>query len=142
MTDGELQFRRLRQPLSPQVHGDLVDAMNDCPDVAFAYLVEVEVSAPGESGPVLFVWLKGAALRSLRGALNLVSGAVAGVLPETVFVDVVILNSAPELLLQIEAVECLLAEPDPGERQRALQAASSGEPLPALKPKRWWWWPF
>ena len=142
MTDGELHFRELRRPLAPQVHSDLVDAMNRCPDVAFAYLVEVEVSSPGQAGPVLFVWLKGAALRSLRGALNLVSEAVAGVLPEEVFVDVVILNSAPELLLEIEAVQCLLAEPDPGERQRALHAASLGDPFPALKPKRCWWWPF
>jgi hypothetical protein len=142
MTDDGLRFRALRRPLAPKVYSDLAGAMKDCPDVAFAYLVEVEVSAPDGSSPVLFVWLKGPALHSLRGALNLVSEAVAGVLPEDVFVDVVILNSAPELLMQIEAVECLLAEPDPDERQRALRAASSGDPLPALEPKRSWWWPF
>ena len=142
MTDGELRIRALRNPLSPEVHSDLAEAMNDCPDVAFAHLVEVEVSAPDGSSPVLFVWLRGRALHSLRGALNLVSEAVAGVLPEDVFVDVVILNSAPEILLQVEAVQCLLAEPDPDERQRALRAGSSGDPLPALEPKRNWWWPF
>ena len=51
---------------------------------------------------VLFVWLVPAAMRSLRAALNLVSDTVAKALPGNQFLDVVILNSAPELLPDVE----------------------------------------
>ena len=66
---------------------------------------------------VLFVWLVPAAMRSMRAALNLISEAVAMALPEDRFLDVVILNSAPELLPEIERVGSLLVAPHPDERQ-------------------------
>jgi hypothetical protein len=63
------------------------------------------------------------------------------VLPDDAFLDVVVLNSAPELLGPVEAARSLLVENDPEERARALQAASSPDlPEPAFK--RRWWWPF
>ena len=63
-----------------------------------------------------------AAVRSLRAALNLVSDIVAKTLPRDRFVDIVILNSAPELLPEVERAGCLFVEPDPEERRRALAA--------------------
>jgi hypothetical protein len=71
---------------------------------------------------VLFVWLTAAAMRSLRHSLNLVSDEVARALPPGEYLDVVILNSAPELLDDVERAGRLLVERDPGERERALQA--------------------
>jgi len=91
--------------------------------VAFAHLVDVEVPDRGEGpGPVLFVWLVPAAMRSLRAALDLVSETVAKALPSDIFLDVVILNSAPELLPEVEGAGCLFVEPHPDERKRALAA--------------------
>jgi hypothetical protein len=143
MSETGIQIRPPARPLPEDVRVKLSEAMHECPDVAFAHLVEVEVERSDEAGPVLFVWLRGPALRTLRGALNLVSDTVAGILPEDRFVDVVILNSAPELLLEIEGVDCLLAEPDPQERRRALAAASGELPEHAPQaPRRRWWWPF
>ena len=101
----------------------LRSGLERCPDLAFAHLVDVEVPARGEgAGPVLFVWLVPAAMKSLRAALNLVSDTVAKALPSDRYVDVVILNSAPELLSTVERAGCLLVEPDPEERRRALAA--------------------
>jgi hypothetical protein len=71
---------------------------------------------------VLFVWLVPAAMRSLRAALNLVADTVAKTLPGDQFLDVVILNSAPELLPEVERAGCLFVEPHPDERRRALAA--------------------
>ena len=71
---------------------------------------------------VLFAWLVPAAMKSMRAALNLLSDTVAKALPRDRFVDIVILNSAPELLPQVEGAGCLFVEPDPAERQRALAA--------------------
>ena len=71
---------------------------------------------------LLFVWLVPAAMRSLRAALNLVSDSVAKALPRDLFLDVVILNSAPELLPDVERVGCLFVEPKPEERRQALAA--------------------
>ena len=81
-------------------------------------------------------------MRSLRSALNLVSEVVAGALPQGEFVDVVILNSAPELLGQVEAAGCLLVEPDPEERSRALTASLGGDSDPEEPPAARRWWPF
>ncbi len=101
----------------------LRSGLGECPDLAFAHLVDVEVSAGGEGASlVLFVWLVPAAVRSLRAALNLVSETVAKALPDDRYLDVVILNSAPELLSEVERAGCLLIESDPDERQRALAA--------------------
>jgi len=71
---------------------------------------------------VLFVWLDPVAMRSMRAALNLVSETVAKALPGDRFLDVVILNSAPELLSDVERARCLFVEPHPDERKRALAA--------------------
>ena len=109
--------------LEDEVNGRLRERLEACPDVAFAHLVDVAVPGRGEEpGMVLFVWLVPAAMRSLRAALNLVSDSVAKALPRDLFLDVVILNSAPELLPDVERAGCLFVEPNPEERQRALAA--------------------
>jgi hypothetical protein len=63
----------------------------------------------------------------LRFALNLVSEAVARSLPDGNYLDVVVLNSAPELLDQVERARSLLVENDPEERARASSAACASE---------------
>jgi hypothetical protein len=116
--------------------------LNDCPDLAFAHLPQVFVPGRQERPElVLFVWFLPAALRSLRSALDMVSETVAGVLPEDQYIDVVVLNSAPELLLEVERAASLLVERSPAERARALSAARAeqGGETPAAGP---WWWPF
>ena len=120
---------------------ELARALAACPDVAFAHLAEVEVEGH-EPTLVLFVWVVGRALRSLRSALNLVSRVVAGVLPEDRFVDVVLLNSAPDLLGAVESAGCLLVERDAGERAQALRALAAGEPEEPPAVGKAWWWPF
>ena len=101
----------------------LQTSLADCPDLAFAHLAEVEVPESGHKpGLVLFAWLNPAALRSLRAALNLVSDTVAGAIPKERYLDVVILNSAPELLPELEREGCLLVEVNSEERRRALEA--------------------
>lgn len=125
-----------------EVEQRLKEQLMCCPDVAFAHLPEVLVPARQQRPePVLFVWLEPGALRSLRFALNLVSEAVARALPDGEFLDVVVLNSAPELLEQVEAAGSLLVEKNPEERQRALRAASEPVTLDGA-PGRPWWWPF
>lgn len=112
-----------RDPLEDEVLAKLRDGLEGCADLAFAHLVDVDVPERDEGpGPVLFVWLVPPAMRSLRAALNLVSDTVAKALPGDRFLDVVILNSAPELLLDVERAGCLFVEPDAGERRRALAA--------------------
>jgi hypothetical protein len=122
----------------------LSDALARCPDVAFAYLAEVEVPGQAPPSPVVFVWLRPPALRSLRGALNLVSETVSRVIPGSSFVDVVILNSAPDLLMQAEAAGALLVEADPEERVRALRALEAEAQVSRGDEGRGgrWWWPF
>ena len=68
--------------------------------------------------------------------------AVADALPKSCFLDVLILNSAPELLDRIESVDALFIERDPSERRRALAAAAPGGPALEPLPARRWWWPF
>jgi hypothetical protein len=98
-----------------------------CPDVAFAHLVDVQVEGIQEQPSLsLFVWLRPEAVHSLRASLNLVSETVARSIPRDRFVDVLVLNSVPDMLEEIERVGCLFVEPDPGERCRAL--AAGGEP--------------
>ena len=111
------------RPLDDEVKDRLRESLEACPDVAFAHLVDVAVTERGEEpGMVLFVWLVPAAMRSVRAALNLVSDSVAKALPRDLFLDVVILNSAPELLPDVELAGCLFVEPNPDERRRALVA--------------------
>ena len=115
------------RPFEDAAEVKLREGLERCPDVAFAHLVDVEVPDRGEGpGPVLFVWLVPAAMRSLRAALDLVSETVAKALPSDIFLDVVILNSAPELLPEVEGAGCLFVEPHPDERERALAAVDEG----------------
>ena len=124
----ELVISPPEQPLDPQVKDRLARELARCPDLAFAHLPQVMVPARQEAPSlVLFVWLQAPALRSLRFALNLVSEAVARSLPDGNYLDVVVLNSAPELLDQVERTRSLLVENDPDERARALAAASADE---------------
>ena len=124
----ELVISPPEQPLDPQVKDRLAQELARCPDLAFAHLPQVMVPARQEAPSlVLFVWLQAPALRSLRFALNLVSEAVARSLPDGNYLDVVVLNSAPEWLDQVERARSLLVENDPDERARALAAASADE---------------
>ena len=119
--------------------------LSQCPDVAFAHLPEVLVPEH-QSGAsrVLFIWFVPEALRSLRSALNGVAEIVARVLPSHEYLDVVVLNSAPELLEQVEGAGCLLAEPVAEERRRALAASETIDDDSESEPVRRsrWWWPF
>jgi hypothetical protein len=138
------RISRPDSPLDAQVLDSLRHDLEACSDVAFAYLPQVEVpEAAGCPNLVLFVWLTADALKSMRSALNMVSQIVAGALPKGEFVDVVILNSAPELLPAIEETGCLVVENDGGERQAALDRVAGAAQLPAALPlKKRWWWPF
>jgi len=123
--DQQLRITPPGQPLGDEVEKRLLEGLEVCPDLAFAHLVDVDVPEQGEGpGMVLFVWLLPAAMRSMRAALNLISETVAKALPGDRFLDVVILNSAPELLPDIERAGCLLVTPHPDERQRVLAAVS------------------
>lgn len=137
-----LRFEPPSDPLDPAVLAELRIAIGSCPDVAFAHLVDVAV--PGRQTapePALFVWLVPEAMGSLRAALNLLSATVAKVLPAERFLDVLILNSAPELLAAVEEARCLLVERDPEERRRAREAAAAGSrgSSEGAAPRPWWW---
>ena len=124
-SDQQLRITPPGQPLGDEVEKRLREGLEICPDLAFAHLVDVDVPEQGEGpGMVLFVWLVPAAMRSMRAALNLISETVAKALPPDRFLDVVILNSAPELLPEIERTRSLLVAPHSDERQRALAAVS------------------
>jgi hypothetical protein len=138
-----VRILRPGRPLGAAVEERLRSDLMQCPDVAFAHLADVLVAADaGAPEPALFVWLRPEGLRSVRSALNLVSEAVSRSLPDDRYLDVVILNSAPELLEAVEAHGVLIAEPDAAERQRARDAARDLEGYAPLPPRRRWWWPF
>lgn len=142
-TADDVRILRPHRPLGASVEERLRSDLGLCPDVAFAHLADVVV--PGGSGPpepALFVWLRPEGLRSVRSALNLVSEAVSRSLPDDRYLDVVILNSAPELLEDIESRGVLIVECDAAERRRAREAASDLEDYAPLPPRRRWWWPF
>ena len=131
------------QRLGEDTFATLQAQLQVCPDLAFAHLAETEVPDSGSNGELcLFAWLRGSSLRSLRSALNLVSEAVARSLPPNVYVDVVILNSAPDLLVEVERVGRLVVECDAEERRRALAAARSGGDASNAKESSqpWWRW--
>jgi len=142
-TGDRVHILRPHRPLGHDVEERLRSDLRRCPDVAFAHLADVVV--PGEQGapePALFVWLRPEGLRSVRSALNLVSEAVSRSLPDDRYLDVVILNSAPELLDEIERRGVLIVECDATERRRAREALSDLEGYAPLPPRRRWWWPF
>jgi len=134
------------EPAEARLTGEVEDRLRfeleSCPDVAFAHLCQVAVAGQS-SGPQLslFVWLVPEAVGSLRAALNLVCEAVARAIPEDLFIDVLILNSVPELLDRVEAAEGLLVERDRRERRRALEAATR-EPENPGPPARRRFWPW
>jgi hypothetical protein len=139
-TGEDLRIEARKRELPRDVMKELCQRLDRCPDLSFAHLPQVFV--PGrhsEPELVLFVWLEPSALRSLRSALNLVSETVARVLPKDDYLDVVVLNSAPELLPQVERAGCLLVERNAEERRRALDAASAKEVPDPVAPARWWW---
>ncbi len=116
-----------------------------CSDVAFAHLPEVLV--PGRQARpnrVLFVWVVPEAMGAIRAVMNTVCDATARALPSSEFVDVVLLNSAPELLPAVEAAGSLLLERDPEERARAVatvRAATETDEAeaPPAEPDAPWW---
>lgn len=131
------------EPLGPEIEERLGEILAACPDLAFAHLADVEVTEePGSVSPALFVWLRPESMYSIRAALNLVSEGVARALPADRYLDVVILNSAPELLASVEGVGTLVADNDPEERSRARAAALDLEGYTPLPPRRRWWWSF
>jgi hypothetical protein len=141
----EIEIEKLVAQLPAEVEEQLRKELRQRQDVAFAHLTQALV--PGHQNvptPMLSVWLNREAMRSVRLSLKLVSNVVARALPKDVFVDVIILNSAPELLEQVEKVGLLLVENDSEERQSALRALSNlAEEVPApVEPTRRWWWPF
>jgi hypothetical protein len=141
--DRSIIIRPPSRPLDHDVAAAIRSGLERCPDVAFAHLVDLEVpEAPEGASPALFVWLQPAAMRSLRMSLNLVSEIVADVLPEAVHLDVLILNSAPELLDRVEAAGCLFVERDADERRRALEAAAAPVGDARAAGSRRPWWPF
>lgn len=142
-TGHDVSILRPQRPLGATVEERLRSDLRRCPDVAFAHLADVVVSGgSGAAEPALFVWLRPEGLRSVRSALNLVSEAVSRCLPDDRYLDVVILNSAPELLEDIERRGVLIVECDAAERQRAREAALNLEGYAPLPPRRRWWWPF
>lgn len=127
--------------LPDEIERQLAGELERCPDVAFAYLCRVTVGDTGSTAqPSLFVWLVPGAVASVRQALNLVSEAVARSLPEDRFVDVLILNSAPDLLTPVERATRPLVVRDAGERQRALAAAASEDRPEAVPQRRFRLW--
>ncbi len=136
------------QPLStrfaPEVEDALVTRLRSCPDLAFAYLVEVTVPDHSDRpDPTLLAWLVRDAISSLRASLDLVAAAVAASIPGDSYLDVVILNSVPELLEALERTGNPLVVRDRDELERAF-AASRGDPPPSPgpAPKKPWYWPF
>jgi len=138
--DPEIIIEAPVQGLGDEVESRLRTELASCPDVAFAHLTQVTVVGPQATPQLnLFVWLVPEAVGSLRAALNLVSEAVARALPEDVFLDVLILNSAPELLAEVENTDCLLVERDADERSRARAAADRPQdPEPIESRRRFW----
>ena len=142
MGASEIVVKPIREPWPKAVVQPLVRALSATTDVAFAHLVEAGVPGQGEAHPALFVWLQPGALRSLGRVLNQVSAIVSRALPEGTAVDVMILNSAPELLEPVEAAGGLIVENDPEEHQRALDAAAAPRDEDECSRKSPWWWPF
>ncbi|MEE4273584.1 MAG: hypothetical protein V2I67_18055 [Thermoanaerobaculales bacterium] len=134
----EISIEAMRGELPSETESRLREGLAACPDVAFAHLVRVELANEGTgSQPSLFVWLVPEAVGSLRAALNLVSETVARALPEELFLDVLILNSVPELVSRVEEAGGLLVVRDPDERRRAQEAAQAGGKPEAPARRRW-----
>ena len=141
--DHQVRITHPEPPLDHDILQKLREGLEICPDLAFAYLADVEVvGGDHRSAMTLFAWLVPGAVRSLRPALNLVSEVVAGALPEDRFLDVAILNSVPELLQDVERADCLFVVRDAEERRRALAAVADPGIQDEPENGRRWWGPF
>lgn len=120
-----LRISSCATPLAAETQNRMIAALERCPDLAFAYLADVEVEGQGPATRTLFAWLEAPALGSVRRALDLVARAVAESIDRDQFVDVVILNSAPELLAPVARSGLCLTAPNPDEWRRSLQAAET-----------------
>ena len=138
---GAVRFRAPRRGLDDRVMKRLEEELAGCPDVAFAHLVEAV--PPGQAPALaLFVWIEPQAMGSIRSSLNLICRIVGRVLPEDRFADVLILNSAPELLADVEDAGCLLVERDPEEHARALESLRAAQEQGPEESTTRGWWPF
>jgi hypothetical protein len=141
-TGDGIRIEALGAELGPEVEARLRAQLLDCPDLAFAHLTQVTVAGqPGGSQPSLFVWLLPEGVASLRSALNLVSEAVARALPDDTYLDVLILNSAPELLEAVAGTGAPFVVRDDAERRRAVEAAgvaAAGTEAEVRPRFRWW----
>ncbi|MCK5378240.1 MAG: hypothetical protein KAJ78_02500 [Acidobacteria bacterium] len=144
MSASEIVVKPVREPWPEAILQRVVQALSGASDVAFAYLVDAGVPGQGDMHVALFVWLQPGALRSLGRVLNQVSAIVSGAMPSGKAVDVIILNSAPEMLEVVEAAGGLIVENDPEERRRALEAAAATptDDYGDHPRKGPWWWPF
>ena len=141
-TGDEISIDALDVPLGSEIEARLRAQLLDCPDLAFAHLTQVTVAGqPGGSQPSLFVWLLPEGVASLRSALNLVSEAVARALSEDTYLDVLILNSAPELLRPVADTGAPFVVRDDAEWQRAIEAADVADDgtEPEQRPRFRWW---
>jgi hypothetical protein len=139
----DLRISRCSMDLAPDTMAALRERLSACPDLAFTYLAEVQVDGHDDPAPTLFVWLEARALGSVRSALDLVARAVAQTLPAECFLDVVILNSAPDLLDAVAAEGDLVTETNPDERRRAMAASTAADGVMPDEPGRdsgasWW----
>lgn len=140
--DPEIIIEAPVRGLDDEIENRLCTELAECPDVAFAHLTQVTVVGLQTTPQLsLFVWLVPEAVGSLRPALNLVSEAVARALPEDLFLDVLILNSVPELLVSVESAGRLLVVRDVEERRRA-RAAAEQPPTQEPAESRKKFWPF
>jgi hypothetical protein len=141
--DHSVRFSPPGRPLDDDSAKSLRSALTACPDVAFAHLVDVQVEGVQEQPQLsLFVWLEPDSLKSLRGSLNLVCETVAGAIPGDRCVDVLILNSAPELLADVEMAGCLFVERDAEQRKQATGAAMESADGDRGRSDSTSWWPF
>lgn len=139
-SDPEITIEAPAAGLDDEVEDRLRSELAACPDVAFAHLTQVTVEGLQSTPQLsLFVWLVPEAVGSLRPALNLVSEAVARALPGDRFLDVLILNSVPELLEVVENAGCLLVERDAEERRRARTAADRLPDQEPAEPRKKFW---
>jgi len=128
-TESEIVIDPAEDDLPNEIEGRLRAELEACPDIAFAHLCRVSVPDHQPTPQLsLFVWLVPEAVGSLRAALNLVCEAVARALPDDLFVDVLILNSAPDLLGQVEERCRVFVVRDAGERTRATRAMEEATP--------------
>ena len=122
-----MKIRAAGDELSWESTDKLKRGLIGCPELAFAHLNRVVVEEAPEGNLVLFAWLRRGDLRWMRRSLNRISQIVARSIPTDRFIDVVILNSAPELLEDVEAAGSLLVENDSEERQEILRSLQSGQ---------------